>query len=722
MSAMVAGGTAGASTASVSSARVPATDKLTFTPVADAYVDAAQPSVSFGTSAYLWVDGSSLKQSFLRFSVGAVTGRTVTDVRLRIYQTDASPYGGDVWSITSQDWDESITWDTKPDIDGSLLGTFGAVASLTWYEVSLGAQAVTGDGPVSLALDSTDDDGARWASREHTSQPQLIVELEPVESDSFTFTPEVDAYVDESLPESSFGSATSLWVDASPVKQSFLRFDVAGIAGRTVSGMRLRLHVTDAAPIGGRVFQISSNDWDESMTWLTRPSVDGPLLGDFAQVEDEEWYEADLGPWAIHGDGPISVALDSVEADGARWGSREHVEVPQLIVDVVRVPGLVHDGLSEVAAPYLGSSDPTYYAANHRLAITRTGRLLTVHGRHNQGVQLAWRDPGGGWMMKSRGDVENGLLEGGSGTGDWVASIAVAPDSSGDEHAWAVWAGPTAQSTKTVNLRRLSELDSPGGPLVGPEVTVSSSGLGHSRADLAFEVSPHGRFRGCIVWMHRLDTRSWELTATWFTDLDTDAPPFGDTKVLFTSASGARPPTLVPVPAGTRLIVRGPSGRLQVFGHSAAAPLGTWFIGARGVSLGTTSVPAGDALSSGEVLAAIESNPGNDVVTVQRVSANGMSATIDLQVTGYREPGLATDGNEARLVMIRASDGLVVSRSLSAEGGWDAADRIEIGPEGGGNYAWPNLLRQSDGRLRLVVRGPSGGTNKTAVLAFDRLV
>jgi len=375
-----------------------------------------------------------------------------------------------------------------------------------------------------------------------------------------------------------------------------------------------------------------------------------------------------------------------------------------------------------VAAPYLGSSDPTYYGANHRLAVTGSGRLLAVHGRHNQGVQLAWRDPGGGWMMKSRGDVQNGLLEGGSGTGDWVASIAVAPDSNGDEHAWAVWAGPTAQSTKTVNLRRLSELDSPEGPLVGREVTVSSSGLGNSRADLAFETATDGSLRGCIVWLHRLETSSWNLTVTWFTDLDTDSPAFVDTTVLFTSASGARTPTMVPVPTGTRLIVRGPSGRLQVFGHSRAAPLRTWFTGARGLQVGSTSVPAGDALSTGEVLAAMESNTGGDVVTVQRVSSSGMTATIDLQVTGYREPSLATDGTRAWLVMIRQSDGFVVSRTFTPQTGWDEADRIEIGDEGGGNHAWPNVLRQADGRLRLVIRGPSGGTSKTAVLAFDRLV
>lgn len=493
-------------------------DTLVFVPEADAYVDAAQPTVSFGTSNYLWVDAGSVKQSFVRFRLGGLTGRTVTDVRLRMYQTDASPVGGTVWSITSNDWDESVTWESRPAVDGGALGTFGAVEALTWYEVALDRSILSGDGPISFAIDSVDSDGARWASREHVSPPQLAVELEPVESDSFTFTPEADAYVDSSQPDVGFGEATSMWVDASPVKQAFLRFDVAGVAGHTVTGVRLRLRQTDVSPLGGRVFAMSSNDWGEDVTWNSRPAIDGGLLGTFGAVAGGRWYEADLVPTAVAGDGTISLAIDSTDADGARWRSRENVEVPQLIVDVARVDGLVRDGLTEVAAPFLGSSDPSLYAGNHRTAVTQSGRLLALHGRHGQGVQLAWRDPGGGWMMMSRGEAENGLLLGGTGTGDWVASIAVGRDSSGEEHAWVVWSGSTAQSSAPAELRRLSDLDSADGPTVGPATTVSSSGLGNSKVDVALETASDGSLRGCIAWLQRIGSSSWNVKVTWFTD------------------------------------------------------------------------------------------------------------------------------------------------------------------------------------------------------------
>jgi hypothetical protein len=695
-------------------------DTLVFVPEADAYVDAAQPSVSFGTSNYLWVDASSVKQSFVKFRLGGVTGRTVTDARLRMYQTDASPFGGNIWSIASNEWDESVTWDSRPAIDGPMLGTFGAVEALTWYDVAVDTSILPGDGPISLAVDSVDSDGARWASREHVSQPQLIVELEPVESDSFTFTPEADAYVDASQPDASFGVATSMWVDASPVKQSFLRFEVAGVAGRTVTGVRLRLRQTDASPSGGRVFGTSSSDWGENVTWNSRPAIDGGLLGTFGAVAGGRWYEADLVPTAVAGDGTISVAIDSANADGARWRSRENVEVPQLIVEVARVDGLVREGLTEVAAPFIGSSDPTFYAGNHRIAATRSGRLLAVYGRHGQGVQLAWRDPGGGWMMISRGEAENGLVLGGTGTGDWVASIAVGTDSSGEEHAWVVWSGSTAQSAASVELRRLSDLDSADGPTVGPVATVSAAGLGNSKVDVALETASDGSLRGCVAWLQRVGSSSWNVMATWFTDLDVDQPAFHDGKVLFNATTGGRNASVVPVAGGLRLVARNRAGRLQVYMHDEAAPLASWTAGARGIAVGGSSVPAGDALITGEVLAAVESDAAAHVIAVQRFSANGGSATVDLQLTGYRDPTVIADGSGARLVMIRNADGFVVSRRYSPGAGWDTIDRIEIGPEGGGNHEWPNVLRQPGGRLRLIVRGPSGGATQTAVLALDR--
>ena len=158
------------------------------------------------------------------------------------------------------------------------------------------------------------------------------------------------------------------------------------------------------------------------------------------------------------------------------------------------------DGLSEVAGPEFASSDPTYYSGNRRAAMTAGGRMLVVHGRHASGVQLAWRDPAGGWQRTTTGATADGSMLAGAGTGDRPASIAVAQDDDQAEHAWVVWGGQNSGSGTAVRMRRLSNLDSPDGPSVGPVVTIDEPGGGGAyRPDLAFQRAGDGTMRGSVA-------------------------------------------------------------------------------------------------------------------------------------------------------------------------------------------------------------------------------
>jgi uncharacterized repeat protein (TIGR02543 family) len=98
--------------------------------------------------------------------------------------------------------------------------------------------------------------------------------------------------------------------------------------------------------------------------------------------------------------------------------------------------------------------------------------------------------------------------------------------------------------------------------------------------------------------------------------------------------------------------------------------------------------------------------------------------TTELQLVGYSEPSIATDGVNSWIVLIRSSDGFLVSRQYTPDSGWSTTDRVEIGAEGGLSYQYPNLLRDTDGRLRLVVRGKPyvAGGQQNAVLAFQRRI
>lgn len=723
----------------VGGASAQTTSTLTLTPVADAYVDAATPGTSYGTTGSLKVDASSVKQSFMKFSISGIGTRYVTDVRLRLWQKDTSPFGGRVARISSNSWDESVTWNSRPAIDGATLGSFGPVSAGAWYEISLG-QAVAADGTITLAMDSTNSDGSRWGSRNSDNPPQLIVTLAdkpkptpppttsptptptpppppPGDRDVFTFRPTGDAYVSAGSPGTSYGTSTFLYADSSPVMQSFLRFDVSGLAGRTITDVKLRVFVNDPSPAGGAVHRVPSTTWTEGISYSTRPSYDAAALGSFGAVSLNQWHEVSLGP-IVSGNGPIALAVDSANADAARWSSRETVNPPQLIVETAAVPGYTADGLMEVASPYTGSSDPTYYPSNRRLAITQSGRLLALHGRHSSGVQLAWRDAGGGWQTRTTGAVTDGLLLGNTGTGDWPASIGVARDSGGTQHAWAVWSGAGENEVRPVQLRRLSNLDASTGPSVGPAVDVSPTGVVQDRVDLAFETTSSGAKRGAVVWVKKTSDTSWDLLVSWFTNLDTATPSFTTPTVLATANNSNVTATLVPTPSGLAVVARTGTGSIRTFTHDADDPLGTWSTGAAGVGASYKARPSAVALASGQVVAAFDADTTNNIVKVQRFSSTGAPVAAELTLTGYAQPALAGDGTNLWLVLIRKSDGAVVSREYTPGGGWSTTDRVEI--SGVAGLAYPNTLRETDGRLRFLVRGPAGTSSRSAALSYQR--
>jgi len=224
-----------------------------------------------------------------------------------------------------------------------------------------------------------------------------------------------------------------------------------------------------------------------------------------------------------------------------------------------------------------------------------------------------------------------------------------------------------------------------------------------------------------VTWSRRVAETSFEVVSGWVTDLDSDAPSVGSLSTLYSGPSASRYATSEPTPGGTAVVLKGTGDRMRLVQHSAADPLDNWTAGtAAGVPAGAGASPVAVALASGELLTTVETDTTANSVSVQRWTATGTPADPELSLTGYAQPTLATDGVNAWLVMIRKSDGYVVSRKLTAGAGWSATDRVELDASSGGSYAWPNALRRLDTRLRFVIQGPVGPTaDQHAVLAFD---
>ncbi|MDQ3274327.1 MAG: DNRLRE domain-containing protein, partial [Actinomycetota bacterium] len=242
--------------------------------------------------------------------------------------------------------------DVRPETSGFTLASSPAGAPVDYIGAQSGAAPFTREAAVGYrvsvsAAESFVRDGvtyrfAGWSdggARQHevtipASDSTLTANYTPEGIETLAFRPEADTWVDATRPTTSFGSSSQMDVDASPLSKSFLRFRIAGLAGRRVRNVRLQMYQRDASKLGGRVFAMSSTSWLESMTWNTQPTIDGAQLAAFGAVQAGNYYEVSLGSGAVTGDGPVSLGLDSTSTDGSIWGTRSYAQPPQLLVEV----------------------------------------------------------------------------------------------------------------------------------------------------------------------------------------------------------------------------------------------------------------------------------------------------------------------------------------------------------------------------------------------------
>ena len=160
--------------------------QLDFNPTDDAFVREDTPDSSFGTAVTVRVDKADPTDevwSFFRFDVSGVTG-DVLEALLTIHVPDKdkadSAEGGELFRAQSTGWTEStLTWNNKPALDASPLLELGPVVKGFTYQVDV-TPAVTGDGPVALAIKPTSGNGAEYESRESARPPVLSVTYQPV--------------------------------------------------------------------------------------------------------------------------------------------------------------------------------------------------------------------------------------------------------------------------------------------------------------------------------------------------------------------------------------------------------------------------------------------------------------------------------------------------------------------------------------------------------------
>jgi hypothetical protein len=354
--------------ASTTTTAPPATTTTTTLPPAavvatvteDARVDSGSASTNFGTSSTLAADASPIRNTFVKINVSGIAGRTVTSAQLRLTATsNGSDSGGIIRRLTNCTWTETgITFSNQPAIPTTSIGA--ALGAINASAVATFSLDITVDGQHCFVITSNSTDSIEYNSREASTtslRPVVAITVSggattttvpPATTTTTTVAPTTttappatttttttlppaavvatvtaDARVDSGSTSTNFGTSSTLAADADPIKRTFLKIDVSGIAGRTVTSAQLRLTATsNGSDSGGIIRRLTSCTWTETgITYSNQPAIPTTSVGAaLGTVNSGAVATFALG---ITADGQHCFVITSNSTDGIEYNSRE---------------------------------------------------------------------------------------------------------------------------------------------------------------------------------------------------------------------------------------------------------------------------------------------------------------------------------------------------------------------------------------------------------------
>jgi hypothetical protein len=140
-----------------------------------------------------------------------------------------------------------------------------------------------------------------------------------------------DAYVRSDLPDSNFGAASVLVGRTSPEIDSYVKFDVSGLAGPPLRAV-LRLWAETTGTTTYRVYQVTDNTWTEGgLTFNNKPAF-GTLAATSGPTTAGTWMDLDV-TGAVSGNGPVTLGFTTGSTAAKNFGAREDAaHAPQLLL------------------------------------------------------------------------------------------------------------------------------------------------------------------------------------------------------------------------------------------------------------------------------------------------------------------------------------------------------------------------------------------------------
>ncbi|KAL7539010.1 hypothetical protein ACHAXR_008953 [Thalassiosira sp. AJA248-18] len=397
--------------------------RLRFFPTDDAYVQESMPYKNFN-ERFIVVDEDLRFDGLLRFYVQGLDHRRVKYVKLRLYVSNQSTFGGNFYKSKHTWHEDVVTWDGAPSIIGQkpLAVVNHGVVKDEWMEVDItGLIQGNKDGPVSVRITSDSSDNVMYCSKEHPNKngPELIVGVEadvnnggddssaggddieakekkdaPMTMNTFKIGPTDDAYIFEPNGANAFamggaknyGHESNLKVDMDGgIKTSYLRFDLSRVRVKALESATLRLYATDSSAFGGTFVTSSSSDWDEdTITHKNAPPADGTVLGALENVSEGNWYELDVTK-AMTESRPLTICILASHDDHVVYSSKDDGSHngPEIILTLQESIPLVSQGGEVVELVPTDDATIVLQAPNSNFGKSEELKTDANEGMHN---------------------------------------------------------------------------------------------------------------------------------------------------------------------------------------------------------------------------------------------------------------------------------------------------------------------------------------------------
>lgn len=171
-----------------------------------------------------------------------------------------------------------------------------------------------------------------------TPAPTATPTATPTPGGNVTLNSVADSYVASDTPTTNFGAATALYVDGSPFKTTYIKFDLTPYAGQTLLSAQLVIQTTTGTSSGSPDTQtiklVDDASWVENLINYNNKPALSTLFGSVSTTASNTAYTISLDPAVVQTKlgGLFSVGIDSTGGDAFYVNSREVTNGPKLIL------------------------------------------------------------------------------------------------------------------------------------------------------------------------------------------------------------------------------------------------------------------------------------------------------------------------------------------------------------------------------------------------------